>query len=110
VFGAGGDRDQAKRPLMGAAAEAGADRLYVTSDNPRSEPNELIAEQILAGLERPGDALVEHDRRRAMALALADAEPGDLVLILGKGHEQGQDAGGVVEPFDDRSVAQELLT
>ena len=109
VFGAGGDRDQAKRPLMGAAAEAGADRLYVTSDNPRSEPNELIASQILTGLARPGDALVEHDRRRAIALALGDAEPGDLVLILGKGHEQGQDVGGLVEPFDDRSVVQELL-
>jgi UDP-N-acetylmuramoyl-L-alanyl-D-glutamate--2,6-diaminopimelate ligase len=110
VFGAGGDRDHVKRPRMGAAAEAGADRLYVTSDNPRSESNELIAQQILSGLERPGDALVEHDRRRAMARALGDAEPGDLVLILGKGHEQGQDSDGVVEPFDDRSVAQELLS
>jgi UDP-N-acetylmuramoyl-L-alanyl-D-glutamate--2,6-diaminopimelate ligase len=109
VFGAGGDRDQAKRPLMGAAAEAGADRLYVTSDNPRSESNALIAEQILTGIERASDALVEHDRRRAIARALADAEGGDLVLILGKGHEQGQDIGGVVEPFDDRSVALELL-
>jgi UDP-N-acetylmuramoyl-L-alanyl-D-glutamate--2,6-diaminopimelate ligase len=109
VFGAGGDRDQAKRPLMGAAAEAGADRLYVTSDNPRSESNELIARQILSGLERAGEARVEHDRRRAIALALSDAAAGDLVLILGKGHEQGQDTGGVVEPFDDRAVAQELL-
>ncbi|MDX6572733.1 MAG: UDP-N-acetylmuramoyl-L-alanyl-D-glutamate--2,6-diaminopimelate ligase [Gaiellales bacterium] len=109
VFGAGGDRDQAKRPLMGAAAEAGADRLYVTSDNPRSESNELIASQILRGLERPGEACVEHDRRRAIARALSDAEAGDLVLILGKGHEQGQDIGGVVEPFDDRRVAEELL-
>ena len=109
VFGAGGDRDHAKRPLMGAAAEAGADRLYVTSDNSRSEPTELIVGQILAGLERAPDALVEHDRRRAIARALADAEQGDLVLILGKGHEQGQDIGGVVEPFDDRAVAEELL-
>jgi UDP-N-acetylmuramoyl-L-alanyl-D-glutamate--2,6-diaminopimelate ligase len=109
VFGAGGDRDQAKRPMMGAAAETGADRLYVTSDNPRSESNELIAGQILAGLQRAADALVEHDRRRAIARALEDAEPGDLVLILGKGHEQGQDIGGVVEPFDDRSVALQLL-
>jgi UDP-N-acetylmuramoyl-L-alanyl-D-glutamate--2,6-diaminopimelate ligase len=109
VFGAGGDRDHAKRPLMGAAAEAGADRLYVTSDNSRSEPTGAIVEQILSGLERPGDAYVEHDRRRAIGRALADAEPGDLVLILGKGHEQGQDADGVVEPFDDRTVAQEFL-
>ena len=109
VFGAGGDRDQAKRPLMGAAAEAGADRLYVTSDNSRSEPSEQIVGQILAGLERAAEALVEHDRRRAISLALADAEQGDLVLILGKGHEQGQDIGGVIEPFDDRTVARELL-
>jgi UDP-N-acetylmuramoyl-L-alanyl-D-glutamate--2,6-diaminopimelate ligase len=109
VFGAGGDRDQAKRPLMGAAAEAGADRLYVTSDNSRSEPSEQIVGQILAGLERAADALVEQDRRRAIALALEDAEQGDLVLILGKGHEQGQDIGGVIEPFDDRTVARELL-
>jgi UDP-N-acetylmuramoyl-L-alanyl-D-glutamate--2,6-diaminopimelate ligase len=109
VFGAGGDRDQAKRPLMGAAAEAGADRLYVTSDNSRSEPSEQIVGQILAGLERAAEALVEHDRRRAIALALEDAEQGDLVLILGKGHEQGQDIGGVIEPFDDRTVARELL-
>ena len=109
VFGAGGDRDQAKRPLMGAAAEAGADRLYVTSDNSRSEPSEQIVGQILAGLERATEALVEHDRRRAIALALQDAEQGDLVLILGKGHEQGQDIGGVIEPFDDRTVARELL-
>ena len=109
VFGAGGDRDHGKRPLMGAAAEAGSDRLYVTSDNSRSEPTEVIVESIVGGLERPREAHVEHDRRRAIWRALGDAEPGDLVLILGKGHEQGQDIDGVVEPFDDRSVAQEFL-
>jgi UDP-N-acetylmuramoyl-L-alanyl-D-glutamate--2,6-diaminopimelate ligase len=109
VFGAGGDRDEGKRPLMGAAAEAGADRLYVTSDNSRSEPTQQIVGQILTGLERPGDAVVEHDRRRAIALALGDAGAGDIVMILGKGHEQGQDIGGVVEPFDDRTVVEELL-
>jgi UDP-N-acetylmuramoyl-L-alanyl-D-glutamate--2,6-diaminopimelate ligase len=109
VFGAGGDRDHAKRPLMGAAAEVGADRLYVTSDNSRSESTDVIVAQILQGLEHASEALVEHDRRRAIARALADAQEGDLVLILGKGHEQGQDIGGVVEPFDDRTVAQELL-
>jgi UDP-N-acetylmuramoyl-L-alanyl-D-glutamate--2,6-diaminopimelate ligase len=81
----------------------------VTSDNSRSEPTSAIVEQILTGLERPGDAHVEHDRRRAIGRALADAEPGDLVLILGKGHEQGQDSDGVVELFDDRTVAQEFL-
>ena len=109
VFGAGGDRDDAKRPLMGAAAEAGADRLYVTSDNSRSEPTEQIVEQILTGLERPAEAVVQHDRRRAITRALEDAVPGDIVMVLGKGHEQGQDIGGVVEPFDDRTVAEELL-
>ncbi len=109
VFGAGGDRDDAKRPLMGAAAEGGADRLYITSDNSRSEPTAAIVAAIAAGLERPGDARIEHDRRRAIGLALADAEPGDLVLILGKGHEQGQDIDGVIEPFDDRSVVAEFL-
>jgi UDP-N-acetylmuramoyl-L-alanyl-D-glutamate--2,6-diaminopimelate ligase len=109
VFGAGGDRDHAKRPLMGAAAEAGADVLYVTSDNSRSEPTARIIGEIVGGLERPREARVEHDRRRAIGIALADAEPGDLVLILGKGHEQGQEIDGVVEPFDDRTVAQEFL-
>ena len=94
---------------MGAAAEAGADRIYVTSDNSRSEPTEAIVGEIVAGLGRPRDAIIEHDRRRAIGRALADAQPGDLVLILGKGHEQGQDAGGVIEPFDDRTVAEEFL-
>ena len=109
VFGAGGDRDPAKRPLMGAAAEAGADAIYITSDNPRSESNERIVEQILAGLRAPARAIVEHDRRAAIARALADAGAGDIVVIAGKGHEQGQDVGGVVTPFDDRIVARELL-
>ena len=109
VFGAGGDRDHAKRPLMGAAAEAGADRLYVTSDNSRSESTDVIVAQILEGLERASRGARRARPRRAIARALADAEDGDLVLILGKGHEQGQDIGGVVEPFDDRTVAQELL-
>ena len=96
VFGAGGDRDHAKRPLMGAAAEAGRRpalrderQLALRADRGRSST------QIVGGLARPRDARVEHDRRRAIGLALADAEPGDLVLILGKGHEQGQDIDGV---------------
>ena len=73
VFGAGGDRDRAKRPLMAAAAEAGADRVYVTSDNPRSEDPLAIVAEIVAGLERPDRAIVEPDRRAAIARALADA-------------------------------------
>ena len=109
VFGAAGDRDPAKRPLMGAAAEAGADVIYVTSDNPRSEPRELVAAGVVAGLRRPAAAIVELDRRAAIARALADAEPGDVVVIAGKGHEAGQDVGGVITPFDDRMVARELL-
>jgi UDP-N-acetylmuramoyl-L-alanyl-D-glutamate--2,6-diaminopimelate ligase len=109
VFGAGGDRDRVKRPLMAAAAEAGADRVYVTSDNPRSEDPLAIVEQIVGGLVRPGAAVVEPDRRAAIALALADASAGDVVVICGKGHEQGQEIAGVVHPFDDRSVARELL-
>ena len=109
VFGAGGDRDRVKRPLMAAAAEAGADRVYVTSDNPRSEDPLAILAEIVDGLERPADAVVEPDRRAAIARALADAGPGDVVVICGKGHEQGQEIAGVVHPFDDRAVARELL-
>ena len=110
VFGAGGDRDHAKRPLMGAAAEAGADRLYVTSDNSRSESTERHRRA------DPGGARARLARRSSSTTADAPSRApwpmprtGDLVLILGKGHEQGQDIGGVVEPFDDRTVAQELL-
>ena len=102
VFGAGGDRDRAKRPLMGAAAEAGADRVYVTSDNPRSEDPLAIVAEIVTGLERPALAIVEPDRRVAIRLALAETQPGDVVVIAGKGHEQGQEIAGVVHPFDDR--------
>jgi len=109
VFGAGGDRDGAKRPLMGAAAEAGADVVYVTSDNPRSEDPEAIISQIASGLARPSQATLEVDRRSAIARALADARPGDVVVIAGKGHEQGQEVAGTVHPFDDRAVARDLI-
>jgi UDP-N-acetylmuramoyl-L-alanyl-D-glutamate--2,6-diaminopimelate ligase len=109
VFGAGGDRDRVKRPLMAAAAEAGADRVYVTSDNPRSEDPLAIVDELVGGLARPAAAVVEPDRRAAIARALADAHDGDVVVICGKGHEQGQEIAGVVHPFDDRSVARELL-
>jgi UDP-N-acetylmuramoyl-L-alanyl-D-glutamate--2,6-diaminopimelate ligase len=108
VFGAGGDRDRDKRPLMGAAAVQNADRVIVTSDNPRSEEPASIVEQILEGT---GDG-VEHelDRRRAIALAIESAEPGDVVVIAGKGHEQGQEfENGRKEPFDDVTVAREAL-
>ncbi len=108
VVGAGGDRDHAKRPLMGAAA-ARADRLFVTSDNPRTEDPDLIIGQILAGIEDRSAVTVQPDRRLAITAAVASAKPGDLIMILGKGHELGQDIGGVVSPFDDRAVAQEAM-
>jgi UDP-N-acetylmuramoyl-L-alanyl-D-glutamate--2,6-diaminopimelate ligase len=111
VFGAGGDRDKAKRPLMGRAAGELSDLAVVTSDNPRSEDPEAIVAEVAAGA-REGEAelAVEVDRRAAIALALARAEPGDTVVIAGKGHEQGQELeGGRKIPFDDREVAREEL-
>jgi UDP-N-acetylmuramoyl-L-alanyl-D-glutamate--2,6-diaminopimelate ligase len=108
VFGAGGDRDREKRPLMGRAAVDNADRVIVTSDNPRSEEPGSIIEQILEGT---GDA-VEHevDRRKAIAMAIDSAWPGDVIVIAGKGHEQGQEfENGRKEPFDDVTVAREAL-
>jgi UDP-N-acetylmuramoyl-L-alanyl-D-glutamate--2,6-diaminopimelate ligase len=106
VFGAGGDRDRSKRLPMGEAASA-ADLVVVTSDNPRSEDPESIVSQIAAGVTAP--LLREVDRRRAIFEALELAGPDDLVLILGKGHEQGQEVGPTVFPFDDRTIAGEAL-
>jgi UDP-N-acetylmuramoyl-L-alanyl-D-glutamate--2,6-diaminopimelate ligase len=108
VFGAGGDRDRGKRPLMGEAARRLADRVLVTSDNPRNEPPEAIVDEIMEGA---GDgAERETDRARAIGLAIEGAKPGDVVVIAGKGHEQGQEfEDGRKEPFDDRSVAREAL-
>jgi UDP-N-acetylmuramoyl-L-alanyl-D-glutamate--2,6-diaminopimelate ligase len=111
VFGAGGDRDRAKRPLMGEIAARLADHVVVTSDNPRSERPEAIIDEILAGV--PEQAFhVEHDvdRRAAIVRAVELAQPGDVLVIAGKGHEQGQEfAGGRKEPFDDVEVAREAL-
>jgi UDP-N-acetylmuramoyl-L-alanyl-D-glutamate--2,6-diaminopimelate ligase len=108
VFGAGGDRDRGKRPLMGEAARRLADRVLVTSDNPRSEPPEAIVDEIMEGAGRGAER--ETDRARAIGLAIEGAEPGDVVVIAGKGHEQGQEfENGRKEPFDDRSVAREAL-
>lgn len=109
VVGCGGDRDRGKRPLMGRAAEQGSDILVVTSDNPRSEGPEAIISDIVAGLEHPTDAVVEVDRRAAIGYALRAAHAGDIVLILGKGHEGGQEFADHVVPFDDRLVAREIL-
>ncbi|MEA2439662.1 MAG: UDP-N-acetylmuramoyl-L-alanyl-D-glutamate--2,6-diaminopimelate ligase, partial [Thermoleophilaceae bacterium] len=108
VFGAGGDRDQSKRPLMGRVASELADRAIVTSDNPRSEDPEAIVDQVLAGTVAGAER--EVDRRRAIASAVEGARPGDVVVIAGKGHEQGQEfEGGRKEPFDDVTVAREAL-
>jgi UDP-N-acetylmuramoyl-L-alanyl-D-glutamate--2,6-diaminopimelate ligase len=105
VLGCGGDRDRAKRPIMGAAASA-ADLVVLTSDNPRSEDPETILAEMAAGA--PG-AVVEVDRRSAIALAVRSARPGDAVVVAGKGHESGQEVHGVVTPFDDRQVLREVL-
>jgi UDP-N-acetylmuramoyl-L-alanyl-D-glutamate--2,6-diaminopimelate ligase len=112
AFGCGGDRDAAKRPLMGRAGAELSDLAIVTSDNPRSEDPEAIIEQILAGIpaDRRGAVEVEPDRRAAIALAIARAAPGDLIVVAGKGPEQGQElAGGRKIPFDDREVTREEL-
>jgi UDP-N-acetylmuramoyl-L-alanyl-D-glutamate--2,6-diaminopimelate ligase len=108
VFGCGGDRDRGKRPLMGRAAAEGSDLAWVTSDNPRSEDPAEIAAEVAAGA--PVGALrVELDRRAAIAAALAEARPGDAVLIAGKGHETTQTFADRTVPFDDREVARGLL-
>ncbi|MGN6522451.1 MAG: glutamate ligase domain-containing protein, partial [Actinomycetes bacterium] len=104
VLGCGGDRDAAKRPVMGELAAAASDILVVTNDNPRSEDPEAIRRAVLAGAGRVAGARVEDVARRADAIrrAVALARAGDVVAVLGKGHEQGQEIGGVVHPFDDR--------
>jgi len=111
VFGAGGDRDRAKRPVMGEIAARLADVAIVTSDNPRSEPPEAIIDEIFAGIPSGSFHVKrEPDRRAAITQAVELAEPGDVVVIAGKGHEQGQElAGGRKEPFDDVEVAREAL-
>lgn len=107
VFGCGGDRDRAKRPLMGKACAALADRLVVTSDNPRNEEPETIIGEIMAGVPEGTACVVEPDRRAAIRLALAGAGDGDVVLVAGKGHEAFQELNGRTVPFDDRQVARE---
>jgi UDP-N-acetylmuramoyl-L-alanyl-D-glutamate--2,6-diaminopimelate ligase len=108
VFGCGGDRDRGKRPLMGEIAARLADRVIVTSDNPRSEDPAAIIEEILAG--SGPDVEHEVDRRIAIDRAMASAAAGDVVVIAGKGHEQGQEfEGGRKIPFDDVTVAREIL-
>ncbi len=114
VLGCGGDRDRDKRPLMGEVAAREADVLIITDDNPRAEPPSLIRAAIMEGARRvpSADRAVVHDqgdRRDAIVRAVRSASPLDCVLLLGKGHEQGQEAAGVVTPFDDRLVVREAL-
>ena len=110
VFGAGGDRDREKRPRMGEAGAGLSDLAIITSDNPRSEDPEEIVAEVRAGIEDGSNVEVEVDRRAAIALAFDRAEPGDTVVIAGKGHEQGQEfEDGRKLPFDDREVSREEL-
>ncbi|HET6855844.1 MAG TPA: UDP-N-acetylmuramoyl-L-alanyl-D-glutamate--2,6-diaminopimelate ligase [Streptomyces sp.] len=114
VLGCGGDRDKQKRASMGAAAARLSDTAVLTSDNPRSEdPLAILAAMLAGAAEVPvherGDVLIEADRAAAIATVVARAQPGDTVLIAGKGHEQGQDIAGVVRPFDDRQVLRAAI-
>ena len=107
VFGCGGDRDRGKRPLMGEAASRLADRVIVTSDNPRFENPRTIIDEVRRGVR--GACTVEPDRRRAIAAALRSARRGDVVLIAGKGHEPYQEIRGVRHPFSDLDAARAAM-
>jgi len=109
VFGAGGNRDKEKRPRMGAAAGRYANKIYVTSDNPRDEVPEMILEDILLGLHGKDHVVATPDRRLAIKMALDALENNEVLLILGKGDEDYQEIKGVKHPFDDRKVVRELL-
>ncbi|MGN6112598.1 MAG: UDP-N-acetylmuramoyl-L-alanyl-D-glutamate--2,6-diaminopimelate ligase [Luteimonas sp.] len=109
VFGCGGERDRGKRPQMAAIAEAAAEWVIVTDDNPRGEDGDAIVADIMAGFADPAKVLVERDRRRAIERAVGAAGPGDIVLVAGKGHETYQEVAGVKHPFDDREVAAAAL-
>jgi len=109
VLGCGGDRDALKRPLMAAAAEASADQLVLTSDNPRSESPEAILAAMVSGLSRPEQARIQVDRALAIAEVVAHAAAQDVVLVAGKGHETEQDIMGVRHPFSDVEQAQTAL-
>ena len=109
VFGCGGDRDASKRPVMGAIAARASDRVYLTTDNPRSERVEAIITDIRAGIPQGSDVVVELDRADAIHGAIAESRPGDLVALLGKGHEDYQIIGTRKLPFSDREEAEEAL-
>ncbi|MEN9373113.1 MAG: bifunctional UDP-N-acetylmuramoyl-L-alanyl-D-glutamate--2,6-diaminopimelate ligase [Pseudomonadota bacterium] len=106
VFGCGGDRDTSKRPLMGAIAEQNADRIVVTSDNPRSESPSTIIDHIMAGISHPASVSVQIDRAAAIDYAVRHASVNDIVLVAGKGHESTQEIAGILYPFSDRMHAE----
>jgi UDP-N-acetylmuramoyl-L-alanyl-D-glutamate--2,6-diaminopimelate ligase len=109
VFGCGGERDRGKRPQMAAIAEAGADAVIVTDDNPRGEDGDAIVAEILAGFANPQSVTVQRDRAAAIAHAIGQAGPDDIVLIAGKGHETYQEINGARHPFDDARVARAVM-
>ncbi len=108
VFGCGGDRDRAKRPLMAAAAERYADEIIVTTDNPRGEDPELIIKDVVKGFQKQKYFCV-CDRREAISRAIEQALPYDIIVIAGKGHETYQEIAGVRTPFDDAHIAQRAM-
>jgi UDP-N-acetylmuramoyl-L-alanyl-D-glutamate--2,6-diaminopimelate ligase len=111
LFGCGGDRDRAKRPLMGEAAGRGSDLVVLTSDNPRSEDPRAIINDALVGLQRAGTKYtIEPDRKAAIAVAIGAANPGDIVLLAGKGHEKVQVTRSGPAPFDDVQAARDVLS
>jgi UDP-N-acetylmuramoyl-L-alanyl-D-glutamate--2,6-diaminopimelate ligase len=109
VFGCGGDRDRAKRPMMGQAAAEDADLVIVTNDNPRTEDPLAIIDEITSGIPDGAAAIVEPDRAAAIERAIDAARPGDVVVVAGKGHETTQEIDGMLLPFDDREVARAAL-
>lgn len=109
VFGCGGNRDMGKRPIMGEIAESLADRVIIADDNPRKEEGDEIVQHILSGMKRPECAIVERDREKAIAYAIGNAEPGDVVLVAGKGHETYQDVGDNRLIFSDANKVRLAL-
>ena len=109
VFGCGGDRDKTKRPIMGSIASSLADRIIITSDNPRSEnPDEIISD-IISGIEEKNSFIVESNRKKAIESALRETTQGDTLLIAGKGHEDYQEINGIKHPFDDRLIVKDFI-
>jgi UDP-N-acetylmuramoyl-L-alanyl-D-glutamate--2,6-diaminopimelate ligase len=109
IFGCGGDRDTGKRPMMAEIGERLADQVILTDDNPRSESPRAIVEDMLAGMQTPSLAVVEHERFKALQYALANSEPHDIILLAGKGHEDYQVLANETVHYSDRESAQQLL-